>query len=50
MTDAGKETHSVEQRNYQNILKSMKPNYKNETNKFLIINHDTNTKIIQNFK
>ena len=29
--------HFVEQRNYQNTLKSMKLNYKNETNKVLII-------------
>ena len=36
MTDVGKK-HIVEQRNYQNTLKSMKLNYKNETNKVLII-------------
>ena len=35
-TDIGKK-HFVEQRNYQNTLKSMKLNYKNETNKVLII-------------
>ena len=36
MTDAGK-IYFVEQRNYQNTLKSIKLNFKKETNKVLII-------------